>query len=172
MDQKYFNRLGRIKCANGEPDYLRISGFHFRLEAMDIGNPGYKVALVVSCKKQVWHKEFDRILGEIVWGRGRFRDMNPDLGDSELSALAKANGMTAKKVAARVAGNTMVTNGAKLVVFYCEDDVECLEFVLSFRTFLNSIRIPVGEIPIPNFSYDYEAAGSDYHESVVANGDQ
>ena len=170
MNEKYFDQLGHIKCANGEPDYLKLNGLQFRLEAKH-GAGGYEVTLCVFSEKKTWTRRFERLLGHDFYGLNCCEGgMSPKPDNPELLALAKEKGLTAEEAAARAVGNTMVKNGAKLVAFHSDAEGESLEFILSFPSYVDFVRIPVSDIPEENFSYDAEAADHDFLEDRIVSG--
>ena len=174
MNEKYFDQLGHIKCANGDPDYLKLNGLQFRLEAKHV-EQGYEVTLCVFSEAKTWTRKFERLLTHAFSGLNCCEGgMSPKPDNRELLDLAEKKGLTAKEAAARAMGNTMVRNGAKLAAFHTDhSEAESLEFVLSFPSYLDSVRIPISVIPEENFSYDAEAAVRDLVEDyVAAHGDQ
>jgi len=95
--------------------------------------------------------------------------MSPKPDSVELLAFAEKVGMKAEEAAARAVGNTMVMNGAKLVAFHSDAEEESLEFVLSFPSYIDFVRIPVSVIPEENYSYDSEASTRDMLEDFTTD---
>ena len=168
MNQQYFDRLGHIRCANGEPNYLKLKGLQFRLEAKHVEG-GYEITLLVFSEKKTWTRKFEKLLAHAFYGHCCEGGMSPKPDNPELLALAEKKGLNAEEAAVRAVGNTMVKNGAKLVAFHSyHSEAESLEFVLSFPSYFDSVRIPVSVIPEENFSYDADESLRDLAEDYVA----
>ncbi len=159
MNQRYFDSLGHIKYTVNAPELLILRGLKFRLEGEEIGEKDkrLKVTLIIMSGRQSEStREFEKLLVP-YWGRNCCDGgKSPSPDNPELVSFAKASGLSDKQLLARIIGNSLVHNGAKLEAAYRAKNGGELEFLLTFTGYADIVRFPVSRLPDGTVFYDSE----------------
>lgn len=134
MNQKYFDSLGHIKCTVGDPELLKLKGLRFRLEGNYLGEKDKRLVMtlvIMPDNRSESTRTFERLLSYYFGGNCCQGGWSPNPNNPELAPFAKASGLSDEQLLARIIGNTLVKNGAKLEVAYRDEGGGELEFLLS-----------------------------------------
>lgn len=169
MNQKYFDSLGHIKCTVRDPELLKLKGLKFRLEGNYLGEKDRRLVMILVIMPESGSEStrtFEKLLSHYFGGNCCEGGWSPNPNNPELAPFAKASGLSDKQLLARIVGNTLVKNGAKVEVVYNEEDEDELEFLLTFTGYADYVRFPVSRLPDGKVFYDEEEARRQFEQSM------